>query len=244
MQQETRPRFDPEDLLRRVPQDRAEFFVGYNPSAADFEGWRRSVREEIPEAFARPVRRTVWDDPEHPGGRVLVDVTEAPSAAEAIAALVDRLSWNQLAELEEGPAELGDVAYVHPAGVPPAAYFVRGNLCVSIISFGSEPVETLPVAMRLHKRLAEHPTAEQMNIHLEVEAERAKVGEAVDLSHRLPRSLGDEGYLKIVVRGGTIESREGRLLIKGTRPGDLSVEAFTVEPGRETYGGRLTLPID
>ena len=68
-----------------------------------------------------------------------MDVHKAASFEDAQKCLLEILAKNQLARLPEGPADLGDVAFVHPEGVTPAAFWVIGSLCVSVASFGPKP---------------------------------------------------------------------------------------------------------
>jgi hypothetical protein len=236
--------YDLEALKARVPADRGEYFAGYAVSVEDAGGWRFSRREASAGAYGRPTVRTVWDEPDGPAGRVAIDVSECGSASEALEALAERLAWNELAELPEGPAGLGLAAFAHPEGVTPALFFVRGNLALSLVSYGSRPVAVLPWAERLSQRLGARPRSERAGVALQLEAQRAKVGSPVGLSYHLPWKLGDEGYVKLFVTGGTIERRDDRFLVTPAAAGELTIEAWAVEPGREAYGGSARLAVE
>lgn len=244
MQEDRLKQYDLEALRRQIPEDRAELFLGFVPWAADAQGWQRSVKQSMSETPERPVVRTVWDDPEDRDRRVLIDVVECMSAAEALDALTDRLAWNQLARLDEGPTGLGFAAFEHPAGAPPAIYFARGNLCIAISSYGRQPVDTAPWSERLNRRLDDRPSVDRALITLRAERARVKVGQAVNLSYELPWEYGEDGYLKFLLEGGTLVRREDRLILTGTKPGELKVEAYLLEPGRETHAGRLSVTVE
>jgi hypothetical protein len=237
-------RYDIEAFQQRVPTDHGELFIDFAPSEQDMEGWRRSSEEIILQGEGRLLRRSVWNHPESTQRRILVDVVECSSAAEAIASLMDSLEGNQLAELPEGPNELGMLSFVHPEGVPPAVFFARGNLGISIMSFAPEAVEVVPWAQRLNRRLDEQPPLERQSLSLEARQSRAKTGESVTVTYDLPWKIAEGGYLKFVVRGGIIAHKDGKLVITASRSGELQLEARVIEPGRVTEGGQLSLTVD
>jgi hypothetical protein len=74
--------------------------------------------------------------------------------------LLERLAGNQLARLDEGPRELGFAVFQHPAGVPPAIFFARDNMCITVASFGSQPAGVIPWAERLVQALVHYQTNE------------------------------------------------------------------------------------
>jgi hypothetical protein len=185
----------------------------------------------------------VWDSPDSRALRVLVDVVESNSAAEAVEVLVERLEWNQLARVAERPSGLGDVAFVHPDGVPPAVFFTRGNLSVTVVSFGHEPLSVQPWAERFDRRLLERPAVERPTIALSSDRPTARAGTTLVLDYTIPWKFGDDGYLKFFAAGGVLVRREGRLTFTPTRSGEALVEVYQVEPGREPYVGRLVLDV-
>ena len=175
---------------------------------------------------------------------MLIDVVETASAEAAIAALGERLSWNQLAELPEGPADIGYGSFVHPEGVPPGVFFILGNLCISVVSYARGPVDVLPWAKRLADRLRERPDVSSMSIALEVDRAKAKIGERMNLDYRLPWSRGEDGFTKLFAEGASLSGSDKRIAAVGTRRGKITVEIFSLEPGRETYGGKLNLDVE
>lgn len=244
MLEQIQRRYDLEAFRGRIPSDHGELFVGFAPWLQDVEGWRLSSRETLFEQGNRPLRRAVWDDSETAERRVLIDVVECSSAPEAVESLADHLEGNQLADLPEGPEDLGTVSFVHPEGVPPAVFFARGNLSVSVISFAHRPADALTWAQRLSRRLDKQPEPKRRGLSVTAEQTQAKVGEVIAVTYDLPWTLPEDGYLKFSVRGGTIARRDTTLLVTPTRPGELELLAIAFEPGRPVEGGRLSLTVE
>src|SRR5262245_37218596 len=110
--------------------------VGFKAWAAPVAG-PRAMRESL----GRGRTRAVWDDPQRAGARVALTVTEHDSAADALRTLAEELEANQLATLPAGPPDLGEVSFVHPAGVPPAVFFARANLTLWVTSYGKGDID-------------------------------------------------------------------------------------------------------
>jgi hypothetical protein len=231
-------------LRKRIPENRSEFFIGFSPWSEDCQDWQRSVRERFEDDLAGPLLRTVWDDPENRNTRVLIDIVELSSAIQAMDALAQALKLNQLAQLPEGPSDLGYASFVHPPGVHPAAFSVHGNAFVSVISFASQPVDVVPWAYRLARRLLDRPRERQSAIGLETGRTSARIGEPFPVRYTLPWRLGDDGFVKIFAAGAVMTREKGQLSATATRSGEIVFEIFAVEPGRETYAGQLRLPVE
>jgi hypothetical protein len=231
---------DADEYLRRIPRDGGDLFRGAAAWAADLPGWRRSVREDLQDAPGLKLRRTVWDDPKDQSARVVVDVVECPSAALAVMALLERLEWNQLAELPAGPQGLGLASFAHPEGVPPAVFFARANLCVSVASFARRAVPVVPVAMALDRRLVAEPGAGGPT--LRVEAERGARGGPTVVQVVIPFPLGEEGHLRYRARGGTLEIRDDQVVVIPVAETEVQVDVFAEETGRATGTGRAVIP--
>jgi hypothetical protein len=228
-----------EEILRQIPRGESDLFRGASAWAADVPDWRRSVREQLVEAPSLLLRRTVWDDPGSEA-RILIDVVECGSAAEAVRALFDKLEWNQLAELPAGPQELGVASFTHPEGVSPAVFFARANLCVSVVSFAQRAAAVLPVATALDRRLMAEPAVG--GPPLRVEAERgARVGPAV-LRVIVPFPLAEEGHLRYRARGGTLEIRDNQVVVIPVADAEVQVDVFAEEAGRAAGSGRVVIP--
>jgi len=231
-----------EAFRKDIPHDRGELFVGYSPLRDDAEGWKRTVAEAATEGEAGwPLARTVWDNPENAGERVLVDVIECNSASEALDALAETLEWNQLAEMEQGPIGPGLVAFMHPDGVPPAIFFARGNLCIRVVSYANVAAPVIAWAEGVNRRLDEKPTVERRVIKLTAGKPAGKGEPSVTIDYELPWRYGEEGYLKFVAKGGALARQDGRLVVTGPAGQEVTVDAYLLESGREPQTGQIVV---
>jgi hypothetical protein len=187
------------------------------------------------------VRRSVWNDPKEPDARVVVDVVECASAALAVAALLERLDWNQLAEVPAGPPDLGLASFAHPEGVPPAVFFARANLCVTVASFARRSAAVIPVAQAVDRRLLREP--DRQGPGLGVEAVRDPRGASPPQVRVFLRyTMGEEGHLRFRATGGTLEIRNDEVAFLRAGGEEAAVEVFVEEAGRPTASGRVTIP--
>lgn len=245
-EQAIREQYRIDEILQRIPEDSGEFFAGFLPWAEDVGEWKRSARETFAGRADRTLLRTIWDNPEDRESRVLIDVVECVSAADAVEALGDRLEANQLAEIPEGPRALGLGSFQHPKLAPPALFYVHGNLAITVTSFGRKPVDVSDVARRLDTKLGERPTSTEtlLRAYPLLQAEPyAKPGDEVLLRLNLPARRREDSYLKVFVTGGTIARREGKLVTHSKAAGQIEIEAFLVEPGPEAYAATSTIII-
>lgn len=233
---------DIERLREQIPRDRSEIYLGFVPWQEDLE-LRQSLREQFNEV-PRSIVRTVWDDPEREGVRIFIEVATHRSAEDALEGLIERLKWNQLAELLRGPKELGYFSFIHPEGSPPAVYFVQGNICITVSNFAREKIDVLPVALRLVKRLVERPKVERSTIIIESTKSSAKVGEPITIRYKLPWRIGENGFVKLYCFQGMLYLDGNRVKLRGIRKGKSSVDIYTFEAGRETYYGHIDITID
>ncbi len=236
--------YDAPALRQRISEDRAELFLGFNPWPQDAPGWNLSIREKLASPLGKSIRRTVWDSQDNRNARVLIDIIECSSAADAIEALLEELAANQLARLPEAAPHLGIASFVHPEGVPPAVFFVRGNICIRVISFARSAVAVIPWAERLNERLSYEPRVEQNRLVLESNRKSVPTGEEAPIFYTLPWVLGEDGFLKFLVSGGILVAREGLLFFKASKRGEAQVRAYALEPGREPHAGVLNLTIE
>lgn len=231
-------RYRLDEMLSAVPSDSSQLVVGFTPWEEDVEGWRNSVRRRTPEETAdRPVNRTVWDDPGDGGARVLIDVYECDSTEDAIRALVELLAGNQLAVVPAGPEGVGLFSFMQPEGLPPAVMMVRANACVLVSSFGRTTVDVVPWASRIDDRIRHRPDRAEDGAVFEDDVQQ----EGRDRTLRLEPewAIGENGYIKLFATGGTLGLRGDRVVVGGT--GEVSIEAFIVEPGRPTYRSQRTI---
>jgi hypothetical protein len=227
-------RYDLSDVRRRVPSDHAEFFVGFSPSKEDVVGFDRSALEPSPDA-ARGIR-SVWDRSGDPRQRFVIDVVECADADAALDALAERLEWNQLKSLPTDMNGPGLVSFRHPPRTPPATFFVRANLCVSVISFGSVPIEVSDVAARIDRRLAVRPQAPDHpeTLHLALRPRDAERQEPFIVDVAPPVRLVEGSYIAVLVEGGigVLDADHQAVWVRPVRPGELRIERITTEPGR------------
>jgi hypothetical protein len=226
---------DVEQLRAKIPKDQSEIYLGFVPWQEDLE-LKQSVREQFNEVAGRSIIRTVWDDPEREDVRVFIEV--------AIMGLIDRLKWNQLAELLRGPKELGYFSFIHPEDSPPSVYFVQGNVCITVANFAREKIDVLPIALRLVKRLTKRPRVERSTIKIEPSKSSAKVGETIIIRYKLPWRIGENGFVKLYCFRGMLYLDGNRVILRGIRKGRTSVDIYTFEAGRETYYGHIDINID
>lgn len=211
------------DPLIARPREAGLLLLGFKawaaPTAPDS---RLSLREEL----APNSTRAVWDLRQGDAARVAVTATEYASVRHALKALASDLEANQLAQLPPGPPDLGEVSFVHPDGVPPAVFFVRGNLTLGVFSFGRERVDVVPFARAVDADLLARPR-------------EARDG-GVDLTRdngglrATPRWSGADGYVKVLAPGADLR-KEGDLIVGATG----EAEVFYIEPGRETYSAKV-----
>lgn len=231
----TAERYGLADMLSAVPVDRAELVIGFVPWEDDADGWVRSVARVRPVTAGEPrLSRTVWDDPSEHGSRVAIDVYECDSASQAIHTLVEVLAGNHLAVVPRGPEDVGLFSFVQPEDLPPAVMMIRANLCIVVSSFGSVRVEILPWTRRLDSRIVERPDPAE---DVELFTKPMPVDDGWAFTYEAPWRIGDDGYVKIFSEGGGLETREGKVLVRGD---EVVVDAYVAEPGRPTYHTRIT----
>lgn len=186
-----------------------------------FKAWLGPQPDSEPalrEQLAATSTRAVWD---LGGGRIAFTVNEHRSVEDALNALADEMESNQLAEVPPGPDDLGEVSFAHPQNVPPAVFFVRGNLTLGVFSFGREPVDVLPFARRVDADLRAHP------------ADAREGGIDVQRGDRglLVKARAGDGYVKVFAPRARVRKFGQEIVIEGPEDG---VEIYYVEPGRET----------
>jgi hypothetical protein len=254
MRDETRQRYNWTRVLKRIPTDRGELFLGFTPVEAADQRWQRTRLETLPEGPTRTVRRTIWESPGRRDAQLLVDVTECASATDALESLGDRLEYDQLARLLEGPPDLGYASFQHPSGIPSAVFFARGNVCVAVASFGRAAVEALPMAEHIDAQLTERPVASRQAIQLRMEDETLKVGQEARVRLALIEPFTTD-YIKAFVQNGRA-ARDGSesvattpaplptsLLITPAAPGQVRVEIYAVAAGKEALNGTLLFDV-
>ena len=212
-----------EPLIVR-PKTAGVLFLGFKAWAvAGDPGSELALREQL----AAGSTRAVWNLRGSADTRLAITATEHASARDALRALAQELEGNQLATLPRGPAEIGEVSFVHPAGAPPAIFFATGNLTIGVFSFGREVVDVLPTARTVDAELRETPpSAREGGIDVYSMEREVRVQ---------PKWGGPDGYLKVIAPSSDLR-KEGNAI---TGLADQDARVYYVEPGRETYGMNL-----
>jgi hypothetical protein len=188
-----------------------------------------SSRSSMHERLGKATTRAVWDDPLRPGARLAVTATEHDSASDALRGLATELEANQLATLPRGPSDVGEVSFVHPEGVPPALFFARGNLTISVFSFGNQPIDVLAYARTIDGDLTARPANAREGV-----MELSVNGTLIEMRDDR-RSV--DSYIKVVAPGAELAKRDQAFMLVGDTNAEIGV--FVIEPGRETYGTML-----
>ncbi len=200
--------------------------VGYRAWLARPQGWGVP---RVKEKLGPSGTRAIWDDPQRPGARLAVMVEECGSSDDALRVLAQALEANQLATLPQTPEGLGDMGFMHPEGVIPAVYFVRGNLMVLVTSFGSVPVEVRSHAASMDAEFQIRPEEAREG---GMDLERGEGGGSLRILSRA-KWRGEDGYLKAFAPGASLGVEGGSVVVKSpSRARELQV--FLVESGRET----------
>lgn len=218
--------------------------TNFIPWQKDCLEWQRSSKELFTGTDELRLTRTIWDNPEDEDSRVLIDVYETSSFAQAKECLIELLASNQLEErLPEGPDDLGEVSFMHIEGIPPTVLWLRGNLCLSVDSFGKKDVDVLTWAYRLDSRIMDKPKVDRLILSLTSQKDEVNLEEEVKIDFSLPWQLCEDGYYKFFAAGGELFFRGQELYFCAQRKGEAVIEAFAVEAGREPYRGRLILEV-
>lgn len=207
--------------VTQQPHQPGLLFVGFKAWSGPQAGPEDPLREHLIEH----VTRAVWDLED---GRLALAAMECDSTGEALERLADQLEDNQLAEVPPGPGDLGEVSFVHPTGVSPAVFFVRGNLMLSVFSFARAPAEVFPFARELDAALSSRPK--------QVREDGLEVTEEGQMIHARAVWAGPDAYLQFFAPGATLLKRGSSVEVRG-EPAE--VEIYAIERGREIYGRRL-----
>lgn len=214
----------------------------FAPRAEDRLGWKEAAAERFAPSATRRLTRSEWAAPRDAASRVLVDVYETPSLADAQQNLLEMLANNELLRLPDGPADLGEISFVHPDGVPPAAFWVVGNLCISVVSFGRTNVPVLDVAARLQARAIEKPRGPKRDLRLNPEKTLQAKGETI-LALTAPRTLPEGVEYKYFATGGELFLDGDRVGVRALRRGEVVVEAFAIRSPRNVHAARRVLTV-
>lgn len=226
------------DVKSRVTLDGGsltELFWGFTPWADDLPDFVPTTDGDHARRISRKWRG-IYDHRDGDERRVLIEIDEEPSHTEALNALGRGLEINQLT-LDPGPAGLGVISFIAPLGHPPVASFVRGNLCVTVASFGELSVDATAIAQRLHSRL-ETRTKAARTIALSVESREAASPDSAALFVKFDLDAQERseqpGFVVVEVEGGTATQAPGahRLAITAATS-EVRLRVYSFAPGRE-----------
>ena len=234
-----------EDLKARYDfaswgQDRQAAHVllrGYKPWREDALDWRPEARHQLPEPDQRRLRRSFWSPPEDPERLVLIEVRETPSSSAAMACLLDVLGQNDHVRLPGGPAEIGDVCFIHPDEETPGVFWTTGNECVSLLSLGGKPAPVLKWAQRLHARMSTRPHVTEHALTIEPPRGLLAPGERSQVIVAWPSIETEEGFYQVFSDEAELSLEDDQIRILTPSSGPVAVEAFVVEPNRPTIAG-------
>jgi len=212
---------------------------GFDPWREDCANWRRQEHRALREHRNRLLRRSVWSPAGDPNRCVLVEVRETGSATDAADALLDGLAENEHKRLPDGPNDVGDVCFIHPAGETPAVFWATGNLCLSVVSIGREPVSVLDWARRLDARVRKRPDGPKRDLKVSLPSENLSVGDDVALTVRIPSDPGVGAFLQIFAAGGDLRIEGGEIRVRASGDGPLAVDAYVVASDRPPRAGRI-----
>jgi hypothetical protein len=184
--------------------------------------WEMPMREQL----SLNSTRAVWNLSDFRDERLALTVTEHASVRDALRALAGELEANQLATVPQGPNDLGEISFVHPDGVVPAALFVTGNLTLGVFSFGRQFVDVIPFARRVDADVRARP-AQPREGGIDVTSDARGI-------RATPRFAGPDGYLRVLAPGSDLRKEDDTIV---GAAGD--VDVFYIELGRETFSVRV-----
>ncbi len=215
----------------------------FAPRREDRLGWKEAAKTQIALSGTRRLTRIEWAAPRDAESRVLVDVYETSSLTDAQKCLLEILANNELLRLPDGPTDLGEISFVHPDGVPPAAFWVVGNLCMGVTSFGPKKAPVLDFAERLHAGAIEKPRGPKRDLRVKPETTRLKAKEETVLALTAPRALPEDVQYKYFATGGELFLKGDQVVVRALKRGAVAVEAFAVKAPRSVHAARRILKV-
>ncbi len=120
-------------------------------------GWNQVRREGGSLLDEIPSTRVWYRNNDDEQQQILVCTYACDSRLDAGDALASVLDSDQLARLERGPKDIGEVSFQHPPGVAPAILFTRANICVSVASAGGIDADVTSAAYELDAGIGSYP---------------------------------------------------------------------------------------
>ncbi len=214
--------------------------LGYSPSPDECMNWELAPRYLFDEDGLYLVRRTIWDNPDNPEQRALIDICETPSNQDTSSALDGVLMANNVT-MQDGPADIGDISKVNPDGERNAIYFTRANLCITVICYAREDFEIMNWARVLDDNILNFPDSDFEGLQLSAADDTVSIGQPVEISFSLQWNLGESGYYKFFATNGNLSLNNSMLIFEPTNAGQATIAGFAIEPGKPTFTGRVNL---
>ncbi len=229
---------------RRTPREGVSILIRhFVPRREDRGGWKEAARTDHVLPGSRRLTRIEWAAPRDTGSRVLVEVYETASLADAQRSLLEILANNELVRLPDGPPGLGEISFVHPEGVPPAVFWVVGNLCMGVASFGPNNVAVLDFAGRLQTGAIEKPRSPRRDLRVKPETTPLKAKEDTILVLTAPRAFPADVQYKYFATGGELFLKADQVALRALKRGVVTVEAFAIQSPRSVHAARRALKV-
>lgn len=242
MQDEIKTRYEFSSWGQKRPGGPSTIFVAFSPAKEDCFGWELCMTCSEKCGEDSRLSRTIWNSPESPDSRVLIDVYVGPSDASARDCLVNILARNHLRIVPTGPDNLGDKSFVYPEVAPRYLCWVRDNLCIVTSSFGKEAVEVIEVAARLDARLVDSYEEADHCLELSVENPIA-VGSESRIRYSLPWQVEDSSFARFVASGAELFLKGESVCLRATTSGEARIAGFASRPGQSPCRGATVIAI-
>jgi hypothetical protein len=235
----THPQYDLDAWAEQTELGRRVFNYNYRMTGSELRGWELVNTVDMASESGLTERVYLWEKKGSEGRQVIrIGITEADEWRRAQADLQNRLVFSMRRDIPGGKgglAKLGDVRYAassEDSETIASAYFVRGNLSISIASVGEEPADVSAVARSLDRAFTEPPKQKDLE---EKRAEdrspkprKVKKGERALLKESLPEPVLRNGWLKVIVPDGEIAREGDDLVFRSPTAGTKRIQEFLV----------------
>jgi hypothetical protein len=243
MYEDVKKRYHFSSWSRTPRQGVSMLFQNFIPRRQDRLGWKEDATMKLVLPAGRRLTRSEWAAPRDDASRALVEIYETPSLADAQKCLLELLANNQLLRLPEGPGELGEISFVHPDGVPPAAFWVVGNLCISVAASGPKPAPVLDFAAEIQAGAVAKPRGPKRDLRVKPDTARLRANEETPLSLAVPRGMPDDVQYRYFATGGELFLKGDQVVVRALRRGAVAVEVFAVKARGKVHAARRKLQV-
>lgn len=225
------------------PSDRSILLENFSLWPEALSDWMLTSLHVIIQSPISYLIRAVADHKSDKDSRLLIDVYVNPDLCNAYEDLLQLLAGDQLGLVPRGPDDLGNISFIHPEGLSPATYFVRGNICIAIINFGRKIIATIDLAYGIDRFISSKPAASRLVEAQVLTFTQSGPDDLFKITHTLP-PLSKAGYYKFFSTGGELLFKGEELYFRAQQAGEAVIEAFALEPGQEAYAERLVLTVE